>query len=145
MIHKVDNIGIFVQFLIKMDSKQLRVKYVSLQNYICYSVLNNNWSDGFLCLIFKLKQYKNANTANFVYYGKTLLETQTLGVNCPLPYMELRSWFLPVLCIKTYLSIIARRKFVPSSQSKTWRSPLPVLISAPLCVMRLQSNGQICS
>ena len=31
-------------------------------------------------MIFKLKQYKNANISNFVYYGKTLLGQTRQGV-----------------------------------------------------------------
>ena len=45
-----------------------------MQIYICHGTLNQDMPlSAVSTLIFKLKQYKNANFANFVYYGKTRL------------------------------------------------------------------------
>ena len=45
-----------------------------MQIYICHGILNQDMLlTAVSTLIFKLKQYKNANFANFVYYGKTRL------------------------------------------------------------------------
>ena len=47
-----------------------------MQIYIWHGTLNQKymWWATIYTLTFKLKQYKNVNIANFVYYGKTLLE-----------------------------------------------------------------------
>ena len=48
---------------------------ISIQIGMYHDALNSYWSGWFsVLLIFKIKQYKNtknANIANFVYYGKT--------------------------------------------------------------------------
>ena len=40
-LHKVDNIGIFVQFLMDINGKKLRTESSSMQFYICHDVLNS--------------------------------------------------------------------------------------------------------
>ena len=44
--------------------------------------------DFFIQLIFRLKQYKNAKIANFVYYGKTLLFWCSSRVNLISSFVE---------------------------------------------------------
>ena len=42
---------------------------------IYHDTINSYWNDWFLYLAYlKYNQYKNANIANFVYYGKTRLD-----------------------------------------------------------------------
>ena len=50
LIHKVDNIGIFVQLLTKINKKQLRTKSISMQIGIYNDALNSYWSAWFLYL-----------------------------------------------------------------------------------------------
>ena len=85
IIHKVDNIDIIVQLLVEIHCSQLRTESISMQIDICQGALNSYWSAWFLYLtIFQNKQYKNANVANFVYYGKT-----------PLIHFNVLLWGLP--------------------------------------------------
>ena len=82
VIHKVRNVGIFVQLLIEIYWKQLRVEYASMQIYICHSnsVIGGANPPGGTNLLFdiifvenwmEIRQSKNVNIANFVYYVKT--------------------------------------------------------------------------
>ena len=72
IIRKVSNIGIFVQLLAEINYKELRAESIAMRIDICYGALHSlEVTDFLILLIFKFKQNRNSNIANFVYYGNT--------------------------------------------------------------------------
>ena len=84
-----------------------------MQIYIWYGTLNQNISDGPLYLrwFWNLSnteiQYRNANIANFVYYGKTLLDLSSNFLLNILPlHFQMTKLMVITLLVVLVLSIV---------------------------------------
>ena len=78
IMHKVGKVGIFVLLKLKITKTQFLVTSILIQNIMTNRSLHKIffiWQ--LLPIYFHYKLYKNANIANFVYYGKTRLWLHT--------------------------------------------------------------------